>query len=67
MIVQHRGKTYRVSEAGIVEVYIPMGQPRVLQLTPRVGHYRTLKHNSVTSQQVRIIAERIKRNKEQAQ
>jgi hypothetical protein len=63
MIIQHRGKTYRVTDKH-VEVYIPMGQPRVMQLTPVVGHYRSLKQNSVRSYQLRIIAQRL-RDKEQ--
>ncbi len=53
--VSHNGKTYRVSYSGRVEVYIPMGEPRVMR-DPKSAYWRSLKIDSSISNEVRKIA-----------
>jgi hypothetical protein len=50
------GKTYRVSPAGMVEVYIPMGEPRVMQRHPRSAYWRLLNFDGKTAQRIRMRA-----------
>jgi hypothetical protein len=45
MIVKYQGREYRIYGSQ-VEVRIPAGQPRVMQLSVRAAHWRTLKPNS---------------------
>jgi hypothetical protein len=53
--VQYKGKSYIVFPSGSVEVYIPMGEPRVMR-NPVSGHWRRLKTNSKTSLAVQALA-----------
>jgi hypothetical protein len=63
MIVEYKGKSYRVTDDSI-EVYIPAGPPRVMQLTQRSSYWRTLKPNSLIGLRVRIEADNIKRKEQ---
>jgi hypothetical protein len=58
MIIEHKGRSYRVTD-GAVEVFVPVGAPRVMQLVQRASYWRTLKPNGLIARQVRILAERI--------
>jgi len=63
MIIEHKGKSYRVTEH-TVEVFVPAGEPSVMQLKTRSSYWRTLKPNSLRGLQARIKAENIKRKEQ---
>ena len=54
MIIEHKGKHYRVSDGGMVEAYIPAGGLRS-------ASWRLLKQESRTATQVRAKVNEIKR------
>jgi hypothetical protein len=62
--VEYKDRTYRISGDGMVEVRIPMGEPRVMQLSPRSAHWRTLKSNSKVAVHVRLYAEKVERKEQ---
>lgn len=53
MMIEVSGRTYRVSYTGHVEVYIPRGEPRVMQLSPRRAYWRAVEYFGATAVKVR--------------
>jgi hypothetical protein len=63
MIIEHKGNSYRVTD-NHVEVFIPAGPPRVMQLVQRAAYWRKLKPNSRLALRVRIKSDNIKRKEQ---
>lgn len=49
------GKKYRISYDGIIEVYIPAGEPRVMRKAIR-AYWRRVKQDSATYKKVKLAA-----------
>lgn len=57
ILVAYKGKKYRLSYGGGVEVLIPAGEPRVMRDAKR-EYWRTLKANGPTAVAVRKVSGR---------